>query len=146
MSYFVVVSGESADLVAPNGGRLVPMSDAQPYVSNLSAKIAAADGGPSYFWEDNETGTSSELVWAAENSILDDGSAEASALGRLLASCEAHGVTARVWWANDDSEAYLGVPNVLSATNALEVLRNQVGRGPGVGFVMHPNFSSKPTP
>jgi hypothetical protein len=145
MSYFIVISGIRAKSMGLQAGRLIPLSEAQPYVSGLSEKIMALDGGPSFFWDDDETGTSSELVWEAENSVLENLSLEASALGKLLADCEANHVTARIWWAGNDSDSYLKVPAVLSSVEALELVSAQAGMGPGIGFVLHSNYSSKPT-
>ena len=97
MSYFIVISGQMSASVDVPDGRLVPVKHAQPYVARLAAEIAAADGSPSLFWDDGTTGTSDDLVCAAEEEACEGRPIKASALGRLIESCEQHRVSARVW-------------------------------------------------
>src|SRR5260221_10383740 len=123
MSYFVVISGENAASVGATEGHLVPISEAQSYVANLAPKIAAIDGSPSFFWDDNETGTSHELVCAAERGLFEEHPLEASALGHLLKSCESHNVAARIWWADNRPDAFLQVPKISSTAEALALLQ-----------------------
>ena len=139
MSYFVVISGQMSALVDVPDGRLVPITHAQPYVARLAAEIAAADGSPSLFWDDGTTGTSDDLVCAAQEEACEGRSIEASALGRLIESCEQHRVSARVWRANNAPDAFMGVPVVDSSTEAFAILQRQSGKGSGIGFVLQPN-------
>src|ERR1700694_2820788 len=145
MSYFIVISGKLATSVEVASGQLLPLSDAQSYVANLGPKIAALDGSPSFFWADGKTGTSHELVSAVEEDLFEKSPLEASALAQLIKSCESHQASARVWWATNDLDAFAKVAETRSASEALALLHNQVGKGPTIGFAMHPNYSLKRT-
>ena len=145
MSYFIVISGKNVALVNATAGRLLPIIEAQPYVANLAQEIQALDGSPSFFWDDSETGTSHELVCAAENGLFEDQPLESSALGQLIKSCELHNVTARVWWPTNEPNSFDHVARTSCAAEAFALIHAQAGKGAGIGFVLHPNYSSKPT-
>ena len=141
MSYFVVISGQGATAVKVAAGRLIPVSEAQSYVEGLASSIAELDGSPSLFWDDCESGTSHDLVCAAEEDVHYERSVEASALGRLVRDCEHHGVSVRVWWAENDQRDFQRVPEVTSAAEAMSLIRAQMHRGGGqnIGFAMRRN-------
>jgi len=139
MSYFIVISGKSSESVQTAEGRLVPISQAQPYVALLASRIAAMDGNPSFFWDDGKTGTSDELVCAAEDEALEGRPIEASGLGRAIKSCEQHHVSARIWWATNEPDAFMKVSVLSSSAEALAMLQQQSGKGAGIGFVMQPH-------
>ena len=145
MSYFAVISGKNATLVEVTAGRLVPISEAQSYLVNLEQGIAAADGSPSFFWDDNKTGTSHELISDVDKCLFEERSVETSALAHLIQSCESHNVAARVWWASNEPDAFSRVVETNSAVEALALLQQQAGKGAGIGFVLHPNYSLKRT-
>ena len=134
MSYFIVISGAGAGSLSVPVGHLVALSDAQPYLSTLSSRIAQLDGSPSFHWDDGSTGTSHELVPEPhEHSIL-------ATLADTIETCANNQLVFRMWWANDKPDACLIVPTVRGAAAALEMFeRQQSGRFPGVGLVMQPN-------
>jgi hypothetical protein len=153
MSYFAVISGATAASLEISDGRLVPITKALPYVAALASKIEALDGGPSFLWEDDETGTSDENICAFEGAALDGKPLDESPLYRILNSCQSGGATIRVWRANEDLESYRLVPEVWTADEAFSLLQAQALGSPArVGFALHPggpvrslNWSSDPT-
>ena len=135
MSYFITISGERSAAVEVAVGSLVRISDAQPYFARLEPHIKEADGSPSQFWDDDETGTSHDLVCAAELDYFEGRPLDASALGRAIAICESQRLAIRVWYARDEADEW-DVPIVGSAKEAFTLLSQQAGRGGGVGFVL----------
>ena len=139
MSYFIVISGKNAHLVNSIAGQLLPISQGQSYVANLEAMISIADGSPSLFWDDGESGTSHGLVRAAQDCLFNETPIKMSALACLINNANRQGVTVRVWWASNEPDACMHVPETECAAEAISLFQNQSAKVMGVGFVMHPN-------
>jgi hypothetical protein len=143
MSYFAVLSGNGAASVDVAAGTLVPIEAAQSYLASLALEIAEQDGTPSYFWDDNETGTSHEIICAAEDALR-EGAFDQSALSQLIHACEQGGFSLRVWWAANDRDAFLQVPQTRTAAETYSLLQ-PLSNGPhtNVCFALRPNYSVK---
>ena len=139
MSYFIVISGANAGNVEVPSGRLIPTQEAQSYVATLAPQIEAMDGSPSLFWDDDETGTSDELVSAFEADLLEGNrSVESTAIGCVIKNCELLKVTIRIWWPGNDPQAFSQVLEVRTAAEAFALIQERVGRYAGASFVFHP--------
>ena len=143
MSYFAVLSGNGAASVDVAAGTLVPIEAAQSYLASLAAKIAEHDGAPSFFWDDNETGTSHEIICDAEDALR-EGAFDQSALSQLIYACEQRGLSLRVWWAASDRDAFLQVPQTNTAAETYSVLRPLSDQArTNICFALRPNYSVK---
>ena len=148
MSYFVAISGKNASSISPVRGKFVAASDAQSYFSGLAGLIGRGTGQPVFLWDDDETGTSDDLVCEACDEIQLAGKSEpGSAFASMLASCEAAGCTLHVWWPSrlEDIGGLSGLPVSPTAAKALELFVAQASQGASIGLVLQPNYSSEPT-
>lgn len=148
MSYFVAISGEKASSISPVRGRFVAASNAQSYFSGLAELIGRATGQPVFLWDDDETGTSDDLVCEACDEIQLAGNSEPdSAFASMLESCEVAGCTLHVWWPShlESIGGLSALPVSHSAAKALELFVAQASQGANVGLVLQPNYSSEPT-
>jgi len=145
MSYFAVISGKNAKSVSVREGHLVPLSESQPYIANLTDALAERDGTPALLWDDGETGTSNDVICAAEEDLWEERGLESSALWQLLVNCDRSAVSVRVWWANNDPNAFQRVDIATSASEVLALILRQMDGSSGgprnICFVMHPSSS-----
>lgn len=140
MSYFIVISGAHASDVDVISGRLVSTQETQSYVARLAPQIEAVDGNPSFFWDDDETGTSDVLVSDFEVELLEKGrSVEGTVLGRVIKNCELLRVTIRIWWAGNDPQVFSQVPEVKTAAAAFALIQVRAGGYAGASFVLRPS-------
>jgi hypothetical protein len=141
MSYFVVLSGANASNLSVAMGRLVPIAEAQTYLVRLQSSIQAVDGGPCFFWDDGETGTSEELFTSLEESLLDATQHKEHAIFKALRDCETLALNVRLWTATDDLQAFSHVPILQSAEEAIALLRAELMINPRLGFTLHPEHA-----
>src|SRR6185312_11778767 len=102
MSYFITISGSitAADVPAP--AVLVPASKAQAYIADLEPELAKLDGAPVYFVDDGETGTSEDLVMAANEAANEGRPTDHLPVVVLFERCIRNGWNFRVWLAHND--------------------------------------------
>lgn len=144
MSYFIVLSGRNASKVHVAIGKLVPIVEAQSYLANLASEIEAADGGPCFFWDDEASGTSEELLISLEESILNSSRHKEHPLFKTLRECERLAVSVRFWTATNDLRAFSHVPQLLNAEEAIAMLHSELMVNPTLGFALHPVQTPKP--
>jgi hypothetical protein len=144
MSYFVVISGEGCCALPIARGIIVPIETAQDYVSSLAGLLTAIDGQPLFFWDDGKTGTSHEIVCEAESEaqmmLCGFEILQACAFSKVLTDSDRLGCRIRVWWANNDPEAFLRVPCAEGALDAAQISNRQVQNGNNIEFVMRPTM------
>lgn len=140
--YFVVLSGEDAGSVCSQIGQLVPIFNAPAYPAAIADQVAASDGGPSYFWDDQQTGSSQLVVCAAQQSLLIYDSLETTAFGRVIAECERRSLVMRLWWRSRVHDSFDTLPLTCTAAETLGVLKNQCTKSPlDLGYLMRPRVA-----
>lgn len=106
----------------------LPAEAAQPYIANLASKISEQDGAPVYLVHDKETGTSDIVVADFENALIEDIEIENLPLLKLLQECFKQRINFRIWWADNDPEAY---KNNSKQVNEMESTLNSIKAGLG---------------
>jgi hypothetical protein len=120
MSYFVVVCGDIADLNS-GLGKFTALADAQPYVAIAVKKFADQERGPFYLWDDRESGTSSGLMFEAEEHLPERRSIVDTSLFLLLSSAETCRCSVYIWWA-DGKEDLRELPCVSTVNEAVALM------------------------
>ncbi|TSK04456.1 MAG: hypothetical protein FPO08_19240 [Geobacter sp.] len=106
----------------------LPANSAQAYIANLERVLAELDGAPVFLVHDMETGTSDIAVADLENALIGGEEIAYLPLFKVLKACFKHKVNFRIWWADNDDEAYTGNSEaVLDIESALNSIR--LGKG-----------------
>jgi hypothetical protein len=137
MSYFIVISGPRIDELCVDSGQLVPVAQAQNYVAALAQRIGQLDGRPCMFWDDGETLTSDEIVGSALEAGMRGHSIADTHLCKAVARCDDLKLTLRLWFADNDAEAFAKVASATGVKDAIALLA-QSGRFDTKGIVMKP--------
>lgn len=106
MSYFMTISGDLLNDELIPGIEFIPAGAAQAYIADLERPLAALDGAPVFLVHDTETGTSDIAVADLENALINHEEVENLSLFRVLQACFKHKINFRIWWADNDDEAY----------------------------------------
>jgi hypothetical protein len=101
----MTVSGPIAAGDVPPPGKLVPASQAQPYIARLEADLAKLDGRPVFFIDDGETGTSEDLVMDANEAVQDERPTAGLPIVVLMERCFRNGWSFRLISARPASAA-----------------------------------------
>jgi hypothetical protein len=125
MSYFATLSGADVSSEQVPGLRLTPALQAQDYVRARAVAIAELDGSPVYLCDDAESGTSHNFICDVEDFVRENQTLVASPLEPLLDLCERRDLVLRVWWANNDPDAYLKTVSARNRTELLHLLLTQ---------------------
>jgi hypothetical protein len=133
MSFFATLSG--ADVSAERVPALVftPAFEAQAYIRELAVAIAALDSSPVYLCDDGQSGTSHDFICDAEDFVRENQTLAGSPLEPLLDLCDRRRAVLRVWWADNDPNAYMKAVKARNRTELLQVLLTQ-SSGPGWNF------------
>ncbi|MBA5637886.1 hypothetical protein H3H37_12560 [Duganella sp. LX20W] len=107
MSYFMTISGAISAVPAIDGIELLLADDAQKYIKSLANELACLDGTPVHLVHDCETGTSDVVIADLENALLDGKEVYDLPAARILQACFDNGLSFRIWWANNDRDAYI---------------------------------------
>ncbi|MDQ9169212.1 hypothetical protein Q8A64_02180 [Oxalobacteraceae bacterium R-40] len=106
MSHFMIISGMPPSFDGLEPIYPVPVIDAQDYIRGLAAELEAEEGGSIHLVDDGETGTSDTFVADTVSAVQDKKPLEATVLWQLIARLVESGTTFRIWWANNDMQAY----------------------------------------
>lgn len=133
MSYFVVVAGLPRQIQVSTG-RLLELDEAQYYIRSLKSWFEETDGAALY-WDDCDTGTSTELLVEVEDAVRAGTRLEDTSLGWMVESCGKSGATLRIWWAGEEG-AHMQVLETGSVVETLSLVQSQLAEGDDISFVM----------
>jgi hypothetical protein len=102
-----------------------PALQAQEYVRGLASAIAELDGSPVHLCDDGESGTSHNFICDVEDFVRENETLAGSPLEPVLELCERRRAVLRVWWADNDADAYLRAPSARDRTELLHLLLTQ---------------------
>lgn len=110
----MTISGPQVDLSRFKNLELLPISEAQDYVSNLEPELSDMDGVPLFFIHDGQSGTSDDFISEAVNIACSGEDIEGTEFQKLMKLLSDTHHTIRIWYAGNDPTSYKHVQDCFS--------------------------------
>ena len=124
----MIVTGYLLSEKTIDGVELLQAKIAQSYIANLEGQLSKLDGAPVFLVHDKETGTSDAVVANLENALIAGTNIENLPIYITLQACFKEGVNFRIWWADNNRDAY---KNNSNSVNDLDSALNSIKNGRG---------------
>ena len=105
MSYFIIITADTLDIKGIEGIKLVPAINAQEYIAKIIKQFDPGEATKMYFVDDGSS-TSHDLVNEVQESLMLGHTFQKTRLSRFLEACFKMNCKIRIWWANNDPNAY----------------------------------------
>ena len=141
MSYFMMVTGDISNVRRIEGLNFVPANDAQEYIAKIIKQFSAEEAAKTFFIDDGSL-TSHDLVNEVQEPLILGHPFEETRLARLLEDCFKLNCKIRIWWANNDPDAFRKVECFTEKKLFLETLTSKLEQGEDVYLLYEPSGKS----
>lgn len=142
MSYFMTVTGNIPNVNGIEGIKFVSAGDAQEYIAKIIKQFPPEEAAKTFFIDDGSL-TSHDLINEVQESLILGRPFKQTRLGKLLDACLKINCKVRIWWANNDPDAFRKVECLSDKKLFIEMLTSKLKQGEDVYLLYEPSIKSR---
>lgn len=137
MSYFMKITGDISNVSEIDGIKLVLGNDAQEYIDKIIKQFPLNESIKTFLVDDGSW-TSHNLILETEESLKSGHPFEQTRLAKLLDVCFKSNCKVRIWWANNDPDAFKKVEHYDDKKIFIKMLKDRLKEGKEVYMLYEP--------